>query len=307
MGDNSFIMDLILTIFIEMKYKFSHDVKLTKRQVQKILFALKMELINEIGDELPFYWYNHGPFSELVAGDLDGLVGKFLSTEPKNGYNLYVMKSELTNTLVDDYIVDSIVNIVKKANPFNFNPFISYIYNEFAPFDFMPNFKIEFLNAFTEYNKHISNGQTLLDVYLENPVTSKDLLEICYDCEAKLPFDPLFKDFNESFSRFLSVFETIYENEPDNEVLFFKTYELADEIIWNTFSGGVRILQEGHDDYYEDKLDNWKYDFQNSLSNMKIKIKDFSYNDFKFTSDDNYELSETSRKLLNATIGSYIK
>ena len=80
------IRGLIKNIF------FYTNVKLTKTAIHKILFKLRTELPegHQVRNCLPFYWYNYGPFSEVVGSVLDGMRvdDNIVEEEDRNGNTL---------------------------------------------------------------------------------------------------------------------------------------------------------------------------------------------------------------------------
>lgn len=64
----------------------------TKFNILKILFKLKKELPdnNPLKENIPYYWYLHGPYSDVVDHDLKSLVFKNLIEKSDEG--LYSLK-----------------------------------------------------------------------------------------------------------------------------------------------------------------------------------------------------------------------
>jgi hypothetical protein len=46
--------------------------------------------------------------------------------------------------------------------------------------------------------------------------------------------------------------------------------------IWYTFAGGVRILDGGHDDYYNGRLRQWEQEYREALAALVPKVSAYN-------------------------------
>lgn len=276
--DNKLVQAVIAQIFLTGK-----DIKgfdgLPRLHIHKFLFKLKQELseINPIKDHLPFYWYRHGPFFEAANINFNILVG-----HQKDGYELLDLRKGSEKDIVfpkDKYfeeVKDKLKTIVRPKNLFGgFNKFRNHIYKVYAPCPFIHTYD-DFKNNLKDYSE-----KSQLSIYEGYGIYDEiDKLEdILYRCEAELSSEYIFKDFNDSFSSFVTgatrVFNMIRK---DGKSILYSNELLphTSDIIWETFVYGARILY--HDRYYNNQLENWEYIYNNSLVDLHSHIDNFNTN-----------------------------
>ncbi len=238
-----------------------------KTAIHKILYKLYTVLPddNKIRDQLPFYWYNYGPFSEVVAGELSALAesGILVEVTADSGNTMLQLSGpgEYPDTSDFEEASYHLENITKNVDLYNIKPFISEMYNNSAPVKLYPLFKLGFLDPLTK----------LADKPIVTRREISSLERTLYKCEAFLPSDNIFDDFNESFSSFVTSTARIFDEIDDGEDTGYLTdmCSARTEQTWMAFTKGVRILH--HHDYYNQKVPHWNILYERSL---KTYIRD---------------------------------
>lgn len=294
-------------------FKVKYNTRLTKTHIHKILFKLKLELPenNPLRDHLPFYWYNHGPFSGEVAAGITSLTRSgVLAGDVSEDYTLFELKKEPPPAEVEglEEATETLERIVRNVNFFHFKPFIDEIYREHAPYTFMPLFKLDFLSALQDYFERISSGQQTFDTYTGIHTEVDRLEDLLYECEAETPSDELFTPFNKSFSTLVTAASRVFDHIRENSEHTFLVETLGHtaNTAWETFAKGIRILH--HDNYYDNEVEHWKREYRESLSFLSTHVEYF----------DKYVLaeikvnrlhpsfSETSRNILSSVVEGYL-
>ncbi|MBQ8017130.1 MAG: hypothetical protein IJ258_03385 [Methanobrevibacter sp.] len=289
------VNDLLKFVLCELKQK---NMSISHFRIQKVIFKIKMELGHNhpLFDYLPFYWYEHGPFSNVVSKQFRQLknnncIQYSLHTVFLDDKSFDVFSKH--NSLIDEYpIINSISDrIIADSNLF-FNKFDEDIYLDYAPFSFMHPFKYVLF-------------ETTRDDELFSSLVSDNYLDVFYDCLSNLPYDNLLVDFSLSFSRLFSRLELI--NDENQFLNSWAHIILPVQLSWLTFVRWVRIYN--HDAFYEEEIGSWKNEledyikiFNSSVDKFEDKTE-FIFNNSSYSPDfDSFEY-----KMLNATIGNYLR
>ncbi|MDD5419501.1 MAG: hypothetical protein PHV57_06605 [Methanomicrobiaceae archaeon] len=267
-------------------YHVRPDLKLPKTAIHKILFKARATLPegDPVREKIPFYWYNYGPYSEVVESSIDTLKarGILAMEETSTGkYLLKLNKKPAYSAGVNEGVSAVVEQIVRGIDPYNLKPFVNRIYRHDAPYGFMPLYKIDFLAPFEEYITLRPAGQSTLNRYIDDPISPRiDRLEnVIYECEAELIEEPLFDGFNDEFSSYVSgagkAFDIIREDEDHAHSIAESACRTAMDI-WIAFAKGVRILDRGHDKYYDRKLVQWEREYRTAFSDLVPKIRSFN-------------------------------
>ncbi|MDO8871191.1 MAG: hypothetical protein Q7V05_00460 [Methanoregula sp.] len=299
------IRGLIKNIF------FYTNVKLTKTAIHKILFKLRTELPegHQVRNCLPFYWYNYGPFSEVVGSVLDGMRvdDNIVEEEDRNGNTLLSSPTgnSLNNSGIYGEVNEKLRTIVESVNVYRLDSFVDRIYRENAPYEFMPLYKLDFLKNLDDVVFHIDNESS-------NSQQINRLENVLFDCEASLVEEPLFKNYNQKFSTFTTTMErsfNLIRNGDDASKTAAMGIQMPAEEVWYTFAHGVRILEPAHDPYYNDKIPLWNTDFLNYYSRMVVLVDNFS----KTVSDNNLLAHSTqnppdskTKTILSSIVNGYL-
>jgi hypothetical protein len=293
-----FVDELILTIFKEAEFQSTVDITLfPKRYIHKILFKLTTENKDDkiLFDSVPFYWYNHGPFSEIVAKSLDYLVELQILEIDKNS-KFYILKKNNNNlNQIGDY-EDFIHSLIKNFSVFESEKLVMDVYYKDSPYDFIPTYKKEFLEPIEKKLNVITNEKDFQEI-----ISLSNLMDTCYDCEEKLPFEPIYRGFNEQFSIFSSILDKLYEEIDFNR--FIITFKAIDDF-WYTFAQALRVTK--HHDFYNNKLDNWKGLYYNKLKDSKSTIKNLKDLERNIRHSKELKFFNSSSEILLSTVGKYI-
>ncbi len=300
-----FLKFLILRIF----YLKGENSRISKRAIHKAIFKAKQESKSDnIKNCAPFYWFNYGPYSELVEAVLNELLftgdltevrvseeTSLLTMVTKGRKNHENMFNEFSINYAKD--IEKFDVIVRNMNFFMLDRHIMEIYNEYAPFTFMKIYPHAFLPKLKTLYSKIITGQTTLSLEAEN----EELEDLLYECEANLPVDSLFENFNLSFSTYATALSRALDGERDTSI-FSSALELADEI-WFTFAKGVRIL--AHDEFYNDRVPQWTYQFNIDCLNLAQKVKRFDEVVLEKCKFKSINLTEKQKKILSAMLTDY--
>ena len=269
-------------------------------RVQNVIFKIKMELGQDhpLFNYLPFYWYEHGPFSSVVSKQFIELKNNncvpyscrtvFLDDNSFNEFSV-------GNYLIDEYpVINSICDGIFKDSNLFFNKFDEDIYLDYASYTFMHPFK------YVLY-------ETTRDDELFYELVADDYLNVFYDCLSDLPYDDLLVDFSILFSRLYSRLDLIND---ENQFLNNWRYIIRPvQLLWLTFARWIRIYN--HDTFYNDNINSWKIELENYikvLNSAVTKLEDKTRNIFKNSSLDlEFDPDSFEYKVLKATIGNYLK
>ncbi|MCP1714260.1 hypothetical protein J2T58_000087 [Methanocalculus alkaliphilus] len=307
----------VVSHLIQQIYHSRPNFKLSKRAVHKILFKVRATLPDDdpVRKNIPFYWYNYGPFSEVVEVSIDTLKanGILREEETHRGKSLLMLNNTLSDPLNVLERASAIVEgIVREFDPYHIEPFVNKIYRDDAPYEFMPLYKVDYLTLLEEYIVSRPAGQITLNRYIEDvTIPEIDHLEkIIYDCEAELIEEPLFDEFNDGFTSYVSgagkAFDIIRKDEDNAHLVAAVTCKTAVEI-WYTFAKGVRILEKGHDEYYDNKIDQWKREYWSALSTMIPGVHRFNRTIRESVClTSNRHVTDRSKRILSSLIEGYL-
>lgn len=267
--------DAIKPLIIALLETTDESVPIFKTTIQKVLYSLKNELPedNKIRRYLPYYWYLHGPHSDIVKNSIYELEASGILTtyETSMGKKAFRLAGEVSYK-VDDDLKDAIIrseNILRKVRRMGLNAFIKKIYDSNAPTAFIPMFKLKFLDPLEDYSTY----------HRISTKTIESLENVLYDSEANLPSDALFDEFNPSFSSFvtstsriLNFFIETEEPKRDPIVLNY-IFNISSENVWWTFANGIRIID--HDEFYNNSIMLWEAEYGRYLSLYSNKIDEF--------------------------------
>lgn len=278
----------VVSHLIQQIYRGRPNLKLPKTAVHKLLFKVRVALPEDdpIRKNLPFYWYKYGPYSEVVESTIDTLKLTGILQEEKTDKGVLLLKpthrlTDSVNVLED--VSATVEKLVKEIDPFHIEHFVNQVYRDDAPYEFMPRYKMDYLVQFKKYLTSHPANQCTLNRFLGDSISPDvDRLEnIIYDCEAELVEEPLFDEFNDEFTSYVSgagkAFDMIRKDEGNAYPITKMTSETSINI-WLTFAKGVRILDKGHDEYYDGKLEQWGQEYRISFLNMIPKVRAFNRN-----------------------------
>ncbi|MBR0270474.1 MAG: hypothetical protein IJQ68_00540 [Methanobrevibacter sp.] len=153
----------------------------------------------------------------------------------------------IENNIISSYSeIETFTNQILSSE--SFNDLDKYIYKEYAPYSFMYSFKYQIFNT---ANTIGSSNYFDVDNYID----------IFCDCEAQLPCENYFNEYNDLFSKFSTNLDLINDENNFNRYWNF----LRDPIIelWKTFARGLRVNFKN--DYYGYKVNSWNRKYKSSI------------------------------------------
>jgi hypothetical protein len=180
----------------------------------------------------------------------------------------------------------------------------------------MNTFRLDFSRELKTFNEKIQRRIILEDNENEEEILKEfSILEnLLFDSETELSADPIFEDFQESFSSFATGTFRIIENNVD-ETDFLKlnlknqTLDLLNDSTWKTFALGVRIPEVGHDSYYDDKIPEWSEKYYISLVEYGTLVDDYYDQSIDLINLNRLKtriLNSQSKSILSSSICGYL-
>lgn len=293
------------------------EIKLTKTAIQKILYKVSVSLPegDQVRSSLPYYWYNYGPYSDVVESAINVLRMNdiLLEEETHTGKTVLMLADSAPKGIVVlDRASEIVKEVVASCSQYRIGLLTEEIYRTYAPFPFLPHYKLDFLIPLNLYVQKTQRWQITPNPFSSDFYTPDlDRLEnVLYTCEVEIPGDPLFEQFTEIFTSFVSAagiaFDRMRDEDPCLESLAAETEKRAEEI-WYTFAKGLRILKEAHDPYYEPKLNNWTKLYQARLSELDPAIRQFTSIVKEATPyKPGKDPDEQSKRILSSLVNGYL-
>ena len=226
--------------------------------LQKVIYKVKMDLGEDhpLYDDLPYYWYCYGPFSETLRFSFNESK-KYLTAVGEN-YSLNDKYLDRVNgNDINDFpeITESILNLISKGN-YVYSALAEDIYKDFAPLDMLHEFKYGIFNP-TGNDKFIGDG----DEYVMS----------FRNCQCKLIPIIYMQDFSLIFTKFTRQIDFL-----NDENLISEKWNILKKPIknlWFSFAQGLRCLE--HDSFYDENYTQWNQKFQTSIYNLDHIVDDF--------------------------------
>lgn len=288
--DSSNIDNLMKYLLYELKVR---NMGISRTLMIKLIFKIKKVLGNdhELYSQLPYYWYFYGPFSQPISDSFIFFHDKFELTS----LGQVILKDECLNEFNDvDFIskypeIEPITKDLLKNSQKFYKNIKKDIYRDYAPFDIMYPFKFNVFDI-----AHNSRSAEQFD--------NEEFIKNMFRCEAKLPCDSYYTEYNNIFSKFITNLDYIYEE--NNFYLCWNFLRDPIKELWKTFAKGVRV--ENKDDYYNYKEPSWNRDYLGSLKELSITI-DETKNLVHLDELPKTDYTPAERKMVNATIGGYLR
>ena len=238
--------ELIKELLVELREK---GIAIDEFRLQKLIYKIKMSLgkDHELYDELPFYWYRDGPYSEVVADEFKHEQPNLIT---ENGFSILKDNCIAQSQLLQEFPqIKEELNIVENRDYF-FNQMDKDIYKDHEPYLFMHKYKYRIYNPVKNKTLDIGN---------------EELIDKLYFCQGDLPIKGYFYDFKLIYSTFTTNIDLL--NDCGN---FDKHWEELEKIIldiWETFSKGLRVITK--DTYYNNYTEKWDKEFKNALTPLE--------------------------------------
>jgi hypothetical protein len=280
---------------------------ITVTSLHKCLFKLKKELPNNehIQEILPYYWYRHGPYSEVVLHTISHMLANGLLIKEQNV--LHLNREKVTQDLyLDKDVRRGFKSALKHFNPYKPAPFVDAIYEDYAPCPFITAYKLDFRKTVESYILNLTSGEIPLDNFSDTSI----LRDCIFEWETELPIHPLFDRFNTLFSSFstdaLRVFKYLKQVNKD-VILLNKVLKMAEDNIWETFAYGIRIVK--HDPYppYDTEFNRWNDTYNTSLAELTSQIRAFRSDILSTIRGTlHYEQDKKSQEFLSTVMQGYL-
>lgn len=254
----------------------NRNLPISEFKMQKLIFKIKMKLgkDHKLYPQLPFYWYLKGPYSKVVTNSYEKIFPQINKSKPKI-LNKYQEIEDINCQILDNK--EYFLNEIDKD-----------IYREYAPYSFMYLYKYKIYDI----------AKTIEKVDFD----AKNLIRVLAKCEGRLPIEEYFFDFNDVYSDLFTNLELI--RKVGNFEKYWNIIRNPLILTWKTFAKGVRIYHK--DDYYNNNVDLWKIEYQNSLNELSEIVKKtralINFDDYPKNS-----YTKEQKKLLNSTIGAYLR
>lgn len=268
--------DLVTMEMIRLLLVYADGRALTTTRVQKLLYELKRRLPenNPVREHLPYYWFKAGAFSEHVSDGIAELERRqVVSVENHGRYKLIRLRGNKRMMDHDDMVQKArlmLQEVVNKARPLSVDKEIRSQYEEDAPTQFYPKFKLEFMQELESHCRNTDRGDACLD-------QANNLVKMLADATASLPARSLFSRFKKAYFDFedacCNVFEQAGRSDKKKYAAMIARASEASLRVWETFAYGARLIK--HDKAYEARVLEWQTRFDQEVCKLETTIDGF--------------------------------
>jgi hypothetical protein len=197
-------------------------------------------------DAVPYYWYKHGPYSEVLDSAIKLLVAKGdLQTTAVEGGRTVTLQPRLIEPPSRD-----VEPILVGFSRYNTNQRNRSIYLDHAPTDFQPAYRLDYLDALTDWSK-IGHRSAIES----GPGSLARAQRALQKAETVWPDDTPYEQVLPAFIDYVSIMSS-YTGDPELAAGHANTLLDDGKAMWNTFAQALRIA--AHDPFYDDQLDAWE-------------------------------------------------
>jgi uncharacterized phage-associated protein len=248
------------------------DTHLYHLDLHKLLYLLQARLDDEncIAEQLPFYWYRHGPVSQAAFNaEREATRRGIADVEETEDGKIYTPGPQQPPTpSIDTESPEDLSVAVDKLNDlieeYRFHEERETLLQEDiyvdAPYRFQPEFKFNALPAAHEFAS-------------EGTYSPEELVDDLYRAEGKLPLDDAFSSYNSLFSRFVSLSDTFLSHGTSDDPLLKAQFAELAEVSWRVFCNQLRC--ETVDDDHSEDLESWEQKAEQSLGTYRQSLDDF--------------------------------
>lgn len=268
--------DVALYLIGELLDNIPDDTHLYQMDLHKILYLLQQRLDDEnaVADQLPFYWYRHGPVTEAAfqAGDQASRKNIAETEETDSGTRFLSgpktppspsISAETGGESRED-METAVAELKEIASRYDFHQerdqFLEEeIYSD-APFAFQPEAKFRLLPAVEGFAT-------------ESTVPSETLVDRFHRAEGKLPLDKEFAEFNDGFSRLVTLADTFLHGDVDAHPLLKAELQELVETAWRVFSNHLQYRTA--DEHYAESRRQWREKARQSQTVFRQELDSF--------------------------------
>ena len=262
------IHDLIRTAMQRLSAK-TGTTHISKKKILKVLYLAKgrMQDCNPIKENLAYYWYLEGPYSEVVYEGIDHLVSNGMvtphKTQTSETYQFDSNRIRVPLVQSDEHVEEARKCISEAVDGFShIEGTVGDIYDD-APYAWYKTYKQGFKVKFDSFCNAAGRGKPMYG--------SNDILNVLDDAVLDFPPLPEFVDLRLAFMDFAKILNAFLRSEYlEHQDKFGMLQKTCDEI-WAVFAHGVRV--KCHDAYYDIRADDWDEMYKAKLSVLDKDIR----------------------------------
>jgi len=259
--------------------------------IQKIIYKIKMELGDQhlLYDKIPYYWYYHGPFSEVVKRSYRHLKvycthvkDDKIAIKPEHIPNY--QKNKITKEFSE---VEAINYTIVDKGKYIYSNLAEDIYKDYAPCKFIYHYKYKVFNL-TDKEHFESDGN--------------EFLKLLKHCESQLQH----KDFELNYSIIFTKLVMAIDFLNDEQLIADYWTGIKQHLreLWFSYAKGLRI--KNHEDYYDNKNQLWGQIYKKSLDDCNYKVDLILDKSLNVVDSSNYGLYNSNQKKLSNAIAEAI-
>lgn len=243
---------------------------ISKTKLQKVLYKAKVMMSdsNPLKNSLPYFWYEHGPYSTYLIELEEKMIseGNLSPQTMSKGTAFTASNARLVNHAENSALMEArgiIDEILDESSSTSTQSIMDDVYRNHSPTKFYLSFKNEF--------------QGSLKSFFDDPskrYTSKHLLDILEKSFGDLPNATLFRNYKYLLRDFTQLLSHVFKNNSLEE--HSSALKAIVETIFKTFALGIRIKY--HDEFYNDKVESWSNEFNDSVKGLELQIIEFAMN-----------------------------
>ena len=272
--DSTGVQEVLRVVFDQFARAGRHA--LSKRQILKTVYLAKMDLPDEnpLKQQLAYYWYLHGPTSDVVYSALGQMLASKTVSVRQGDYDLYTFSKDLHRRIADhdDSMSEMSLIIIKHVRSFtNMNSMVRDVYVRHSPFQFHISYKLDFKDRFEAFCRQVINLDDGARIH------GTDILESFRDATLDLCEDKKFFDFEILYNEYSRALHILLDADLVADKRYKKSFELAGSLcdkIWTAFAHNARI--HAHDQYYDKFVSNWKCECSKTMEKLQEDLREFS-------------------------------
>lgn len=242
----------------------------TKKHILKVLFLARERLSdnNHVKQDLAYYWYRDGPYSEVIYANLDHMVANGLvmkrKTDKSETYQL--APGQALRPVASDADLEVArheIGLMASVNT-DVHTATKRAY-EAAPSRWYDTYNLKFKPQFESHCKAVSTGR-------ESMYGAHDILERLDDAVLDYPTGPNFMEHRVVFMDFAKMLNAFlrWDSYHTRKDMVDTLHDMCDGI-WSVFAYGARI--RFHDTYYDDRIDAWEDQYRRELAELDHMVR----------------------------------
>ena len=267
--DSKVVMEMIRLLI-----SYTDGKRLTTTSIHKRLYELKHRLpdSNPVKGHLPYYWFKAGAFSEYVQEGITELENRrIVEVEERKNYRLIKLRMAHKRLIEHDDAVESarqeLQQIAKTTNRLSAEQDIRMQYEKYAPTQFYPKFRLDFMRGLEEHRKGFEG---------RDPDVANRLAKMLVEATASLPILPMLDRFKRAYFDFAYACERMLGRSGQGGKKYAELVTRANDtsvVVWNAFAYGARIIK--HDKAYESRVPGWQAKFDEEVDKLILETGKF--------------------------------